>query len=260
MRQRVRELYPQQVNLRSNRPDPTFNRLDWVQVYQPISSGKEISYLLRRGAGKLIVNENAHSVQAARTTPNKIEAKTDNVQTMRFYFNEEMVNFDKPVTVVVNGKTRFEGMLVQSVDEMLKDQLFLGRGWRYFTAVLDVDLAPTPVATTQATTRALATTNATQLFFTTDDGKTWFADEASKKAPFLHDEKPAVRAHVFSCDGGKKLFAGYLSKFSPIVNESMVKRSGETAWTPVSATTAVKIMDVKCPENWVGKPVEVFPK
>jgi hypothetical protein len=34
---------------------------------------------------------------------------------------------------------------------MLKDQLFLGRGWRYYTAVIDVDLAPPP--TTQPTTR-----------------------------------------------------------------------------------------------------------
>jgi hypothetical protein len=35
---------------------------------------------------------------------------------------------------------------------MLKDQLFLGRGWRYYTAVVDLDLAPPP-ATTTTTTR-----------------------------------------------------------------------------------------------------------
>jgi hypothetical protein len=33
---------------------------------------------------------------------------------------------------------------------MLKDQLFLGRGWRYYTAVIDLDLAPPPA--TQPTT------------------------------------------------------------------------------------------------------------
>jgi len=55
------------------------------------------------------VNDNAHSVQAALTKPNRIEAKADNVQTLRFYLNEQMVDFSKPITVVVNTKTRFEG-------------------------------------------------------------------------------------------------------------------------------------------------------
>jgi len=52
MRARTRELYPQQVNLRSNRPDPTFNRVDWVQVYQPFNSGNEHAMFLRHGLGR----------------------------------------------------------------------------------------------------------------------------------------------------------------------------------------------------------------
>ena len=30
---------------------------------------------------------------------------------MRFYVNDQMVDFDKPITVLINGKVRFEGMV-----------------------------------------------------------------------------------------------------------------------------------------------------
>ena len=105
---------------------------------------------LRHGTGKITVNDNAHSVQAAFTKPNKIEAKSDNVQTLRFYLNDQMVDLARPITVLVNGRVRFEGKVQPSVEEMLNDQLFLGRGWRYFSGVIDIDLAPK--ATTAATT------------------------------------------------------------------------------------------------------------
>ena len=47
-------------------------------------------------------------------------------------------------------------------------------------------------------------------FFTTDDGKTWFADDAAKFPPFDKDGKPAYSAILFTCDGGKTQFVGYL--------------------------------------------------
>lgn len=154
MRARQRVLYPQQVNLRSTRPDPTFNRIDWVQVYQPLTSGPETRHRLRRGTGFITVNQNAHSIQSALTTPNKIEAKSDNVETLRYYLNDQMVDLSKPLTVVVNTRTRFEGKVNESIDELLKDQIYIGRGWRYFTAVLDIELVASATRpTTRPTTR-----------------------------------------------------------------------------------------------------------
>jgi hypothetical protein len=47
---------------------------------------------------------------------------------------------------------RFEGAVTPSVEAMLKDQLFLGRGWRYFTGTIDIDLVPAPA--TRPTTRS----------------------------------------------------------------------------------------------------------
>src|SRR5438874_1930788 len=40
----------------------------------------------------------------------------------------------------------------------------------------------------------------TKVFYTTDDGKTWFADDADKIYPFDHDGKQAFRAYVFKCN------------------------------------------------------------
>jgi hypothetical protein len=248
--------------LRSTRPDPTFNRVDWVQVYQPLEAGPERHLMMRRGTGKIIVNENAHTIEAT-LAGNKIEAKAANVQTLRFYLNDQMMDLSKPVTIIVNNKTRFEGMVKQSLEEMLNDQVFIERGWRYFTAVVDLDL--TGGATTQSTSRptsrpVIATTTGTKLFFTIDDGKTWFAADASNKAPFMHEGKQALRAHVFQCEG-KPPFVGYLSKHSSIAGEDMVKKAGETRWFPYSTPNAAGIMTIKCGEGAGAKmATEIFPK
>jgi pimeloyl-ACP methyl ester carboxylesterase len=261
MRGRVRELYPKQVNLRSSRPDPSFNRVDWVQVHQPLSPGKENSFALRRGTGRITVHENAHTVQAVMTAANRVEAKTENVQTLRFFFNDQTADLSKPVTITVNGKTRFEGIAPVSLDELLGDQLFLGRGWRYFTAAVDVDLtANSSSRPTTARSVAPPPATATRLFFTADEGRTLVPLEVATKSPTLHGDKPAFRAHVFSCDGGKTQFVGYLSKSSPVSPELLVRKAGTTVWSPVGTAAAAIVLDVKCPEKGgAGPPVEVFP-
>ena len=142
LRGRRRELYPQQVWLQSNRPDTLFNRADWVQVYQPLNPGREQELRLRRGRGQMRVNQNAYRVDAAIPSRNRIEVKAENVQTMRLYLNDRLIDFKRPVTIILNKKPRFEAMVKPSIEEMLNDQLFLGRGWRYYTGVVDLDLAP----------------------------------------------------------------------------------------------------------------------
>jgi pimeloyl-ACP methyl ester carboxylesterase len=154
LRARTREVYPKQVWLQSNRPDTQFNRADWVQVYQSITPGKEQRLILRHGRGQMRMNQYTYRVDAAITTPNHVEIKADNVQTMRLYFNDRLVDLKKPVTIIVNKKPRFEGLLKPSITEMLNDQLFLGRGWRYYTAVVDLDLTQSSATTQPATAPA----------------------------------------------------------------------------------------------------------
>src|SRR5947209_10128892 len=65
VRARTRELYPVQVWLASNRPEPIYNRLDWVQVWQEINPGKDQPPLkFRYGTGHMTVTENSYRIDA----------------------------------------------------------------------------------------------------------------------------------------------------------------------------------------------------
>jgi len=151
MRARTRELYPRRVGLQSNRPDTLFNRLDWVQVYEEMSPGEEQKWIFRLGTGTMKTWPNSYTIEAARSGPNSFDVKTVNVDSMRFYFNDQMADFSKPVTIRVNGVVRFNALIKPSVEEMLKDQVFLGRGWRYFTGIVDIDFDDLPGSTRPGT-------------------------------------------------------------------------------------------------------------
>jgi hypothetical protein len=151
MRARTREVYPKEVVHGSNRPDTLYNRNDWVQVYQMLTPGKETKYRIQYGSGFITESDSSYRISAAMTALNKIEVKSQNVESMRFFLNEQMAEFSRPITVIVNGKVRFEGKVQPSVEEMLKDQVFLGRGWRYFTGFVDVDFSNLGATTRPAT-------------------------------------------------------------------------------------------------------------
>ncbi len=140
MRAVKRDLYPKVVSLQSNRPDTVFNRLDWVQVYQFMNPGEKKRLSFQHGSGNMQMYQNTCTVNATLAAPNRIELQSDNVEFLRIYLNDQMIDFYRPVTVIVNRRPRFEGMVSPNLEEMLKDQAFLGRGWRYFTGIIDIDL------------------------------------------------------------------------------------------------------------------------
>jgi hypothetical protein len=79
-----------------------------------------------------------------------------------------------------------------------------------------------------------------EAFYTTDDGKTLFADDAAKVAPFDHDGRQAVRAYVFTCDGGTTGFVQYLEKYSDEVKRQLEPQSGRPGWRPPTSMALVK--------------------
>lgn len=119
-----------------------------------------------------------------------------------------------------------------------------------------------------------------QAFYTTDDGATLFADDIARIPPFEHGGGQAVRAIVFSCDGRKTRFVGYLERFRPDVAKRLaeqsntaapqdprmlaamddgfeVKRPGETEWTPMQRRVRyLQVTQVECPPGTPG-PLEV---
>jgi hypothetical protein len=120
-------------------------------------------------------------------------------------------------------------------------------------------------------------------FFTVDDGKTWFIEDASQLAPFEHDGKEAVRAYVLECNGKK--YVNHLERYTPEGKQAMirlreivktgpppgslvaaaqqhgreVKRPGDTQWIPSNAPAAEAIITLKSPPGGAGEPTVVFP-
>jgi hypothetical protein len=142
LRERQRELYPKTVSIQSMRIEPIFNRADWVQIDQPTNGGLDSHILAARGSEVLHMYGNTFRVDATRGD-NRFELTTDNVAGLRLLVNDQMIDFARPVVVLVNHIKRFDGMVRPDVGVMLADQLFLGRGWRYFTAQIELDLAGT---------------------------------------------------------------------------------------------------------------------
>jgi hypothetical protein len=151
-----RDLYPPRVSIQSTRIEPTFNRSDWVLLDQPSDGGTISHVLAARGSEIIWLYDNTFRVDAS-LKDNHIDVKTDNVASLRLFLNDQMVDFAKPVVVTVNGR-EFHRVVTPSLATMLADQLFLGRGWRYFTGTIDIDLEATTEPTTGPTTGPSATT------------------------------------------------------------------------------------------------------
>jgi hypothetical protein len=121
-------------------------------------------------------------------------------------------------------------------------------------------------------------------FFTVDDGKTWFVDDASQLAPFDHNGQQAVRAYVCECDG--KQYVNHLERYTDAGKKAMtkvremakkgpppgmlvftaqqrgreVKKPGDGKWVPASNTAvAGPIAMPKRPDGAASEPHFVFP-
>ena len=143
-------------------------------------------------------------------------------------------------------------------------------------------LAASAFAALQFSDASTASEPSGSAFFTTDDGKTWFVDDATKLAPFQRDGKEAVRAYVFECSGTR--FVNHLERFTPDgrkaaeaaigaqgadqatpiagqlrLSGAEIKKPGAKQWTPLSdMTKAGPILRPKCP-NGTDEPKPLEP-
>ena len=125
----------------------------------------------------------------------------------------------------------------------------------------------------------------TKMYYSDDDGATTFTDDIRKFPPFDHNGKQAVRARVFSCDGGKNKFVGYLERYSPeakarldkatnggktgsdiglmedvsITGMEVKKPKDPSPWLKQSDPRAQSVMDVKCPNGTKEKLEALMP-
>ena len=96
-----------------------------------------------------------------------------------------------------------------------------------------------------------------KMFFTDDDGKTWFVDDATKIPPYTDaNGKEAVLVYVYKCGKTGKPFAGYMLKYTPEGQETH-GASDEESQRPLDgrATECIPQTLVKKPgdANWVSR-------
>ena len=132
--------------------------------------------------------------------------------------------------------------------------------------------------------REMGSSGPGKVYFSNDDGQTFFVDDGLKIPPFMKDGKPAYRAHVFACEG--KRVVGYLSGYTPdalkLMEEAkasrgtgkppanvhrlatigttglILKRPGDKEWVPqADARRATAIRVFKCKDG--STPQEVDP-
>lgn len=117
--------------------------------------------------------------------------------------------------------------------------------------------------------RGTGTGGAEKEFFTFDEGKTYFVDDAKNLPPFQKDGKTALRARVFKC-GGKEMVL-LLEQYPPDVKARM--EAGETGMVIAQGLEVRKVSDkkwasmvknvmdyskvtvAKCPDGSVPEPV-----
>jgi hypothetical protein len=121
-------------------------------------------------------------------------------------------------------------------------------------------------------------------FFTVDDGRTWFADDAGKLAPFDHQGKTAYQVFVWTSDGGKTRFASHLQRYAPdarrkveaarapgavpdrgmhqagVISAGLEVKSpgtGDGGWVKLQTAKGAAIAQPKCPPG--GNPQDLQP-
>jgi len=97
-----------------------------------------------------------------------------------------------------------------------------------------------------------------QDYFSVDDGANFVPDSAMNVPPFSIGGKTANKAYVYTCDGGKTKFVGYLERFTPDA-KAKIEAVRKNPDTPVTDDPQINGAQVKLPKtgnddkNWVKK-------
>lgn len=119
----------------------------------------------------------------------------------------------------------------------------------------------------------------TEVFFTNDDGQTYFADNRLKVPPYDKDGKPAVRAQVVRCGSGKP-FVAFMSRYNERAAKSLneaaaggkltqemldgyflqteAKKPGEKEWVSADKASETGVTTITCPKAG-DRPLPVYP-
>jgi hypothetical protein len=111
-----------------------------------------------------------------------------------------------------------------------------------------------------------------QIYFSDDDGKTFYEDSMTNIPPYQHNGNEGDIAKVYQVSGGTP-FVGYLLKYNDeaLANQSnpdyvmatgtLVKRPGDADWHPLDSSSGQDIVHhIKLPAGVSGTPLQVLPE
>ena len=132
----------------------------------------------------------------------------------------------------------------------------------------------------QATKKPRAVPARTKDYYTTDEGKTWFADSVNKVPPFDYNGQEAVRARIYRCGKGPE-FVFRLERYRPQAKKQIeellskpedqrvginvlwedveMKRPGGTKWFRMEEVEDGKLLNPRCPDGSVETLQRVWP-
>jgi len=120
-----------------------------------------------------------------------------------------------------------------------------------------------------------------RMYFSDDDGKTYFVDRGDRITPFDHNGQPAVGAVVYRCGTGKP-FVTFLMRYTDDARTELeaaqarssdefrravlsaqrqveVKQPGGRDWVSIDSVEGRKIIGPKCPNGGSDVPTPVSP-
>lgn len=161
-------------------------------------------------------------------------------------------------------------------------QLINKRPWISIVAVGAVVAGAVVLAVNATGNRIRIGSGPAQMYFSDDDGKTFFADDSARVPPFEHSGKTAYLAGVFRCPGHEPAVT-YLIRYTPEVKTELenlsgsarnssdpqvnalksrgmqVKAPGATKWIPYGSDEFDLRVAGDCPAGVKGVPEQVFP-
>lgn len=87
-----------------------------------------------------------------------------------------------------------------------------------------------------------------QAFYTADDGATLFKDDVNLIPPFDHGGATAVRAHVFTCDGGQHRWVQFLEKYNDEDKKRLESGRNDGTFPPPD-----RLVKQPGPDSWVSE-------
>jgi hypothetical protein len=96
-------------------------------------------------ADALITEKVYARADAELTGSNRLGISTEHVRRLTLFLNERLVEFDRPLRIVVNGQPAFEGLLTPDAGTMLRDARQRRDPSMVFSTSLTIDV-PAPAA------------------------------------------------------------------------------------------------------------------